>query len=54
MLYIDYIALAIDPWALAIAYRSPIDCLLLALSIADRYGPGHGPGPAPHHVLGPL
>ena len=31
--------LLIPSWALAIAYRLPIDCLLLALSIGDRYGP---------------
>ena len=41
-------ALAIDPFlglccCPSIADRMPIDCLLLALSIADRYGPGPGP-----------
>ena len=42
---VNYIALAIDPflgpcYCLSIAYRLPIACLLPALSITDRFGPG--------------
>ena len=41
--------LLMPSWALAIAYRSPIDCLLIALDAhmftANEYGPGPGRGP---------